>query len=170
MVSPRWSTTYIGLRILAVLFWFVISLVVTAIIPETISRGIARLQLTLGRVAIIGVVGAVIIGAGIPFSLHYLPTPLNVLVGLLAFTLILVAALFGRVVVYAATGRWLQRKLFSSGANSETVALLLGTAFWIALASLPYIWPLVFSVLIVTSLGLALTARYRISWKPAKAS
>ena len=109
-----------------------------------------------------------IIGAGIPFSLHYLPTPLNVLVGLLAFTLILVAALFGRVVVYAATGRWLQRKLFPSGANSETVALLLGTAFWIALASLPYIWPLVFSVLIVTSLGLALTARYRISWKPAK--
>jgi hypothetical protein len=170
MVSPRWSTTYIGLRILAVLFWFVISLVVTAIIPETISRGIARLQLTMGRVAIIGVVGAVFIGAGIPFSLHYLPTPLNVLVGLLAFTLILVAALFGRVVVYAATGRWLQRKLFPSGANSETVALLLGTAFWIALASLPYIWPLVFSVLIVTSLGLALTARYRISWKPAKAS
>ena len=28
-----------------------------------------------------------IIGAGIPFSLHYLPTPLNVLVGLLALPL-----------------------------------------------------------------------------------
>ena len=82
-----------------------------------------------------------IIGAGIPFSLHYLPTPLNVLVGLLAFTLILVAALFGRVVVYAASGRWLQRKLFPSGAYSETVALLLGTAFWIALASLPATQP-----------------------------
>ena len=170
MVSPRWSKTYVGLRILAVLFWFVVSLVVTAVIPGTISRGIARLQLTMGRVAIIGVIGAAIIGAGIPFSLHYLPAPLNVLVGLLAFTLIVVAALFGRVVVYAATGRWLQRKLFPGGANSETVALLLGTAFWIALASLPYIWPLVFSVLIVTSLGLALTARYGISWKQAKAS
>ncbi len=150
MVSPRWSTTYVGLRILAVLFWFVVSLVVTAIIPETISRGIARLQLTMGRVAIIGVIGAVIIGAGIPFSLHFLPTPLNVLVGLLAFSLIVVAALFG--------------------ANSETGALLLGTACWITRASLPYLWPLVFSVLIVTSLGLALTARYGISWKQAKAS
>lgn len=170
MVSPRWSTTYVGMRILAVLFWFVVSLIVTAIIPGTISRGIARLQLTIGRVAIIGVIGAVIIGAGIPFSLHYLPAPINVLVGLLALTLILIAALFGRVVVYAATGRWLQRKLFPASANSETVALLLGTVFWITLASLPYVWPFVISVLIVTSLGLALTARYGIGWKQAKAS
>ncbi len=169
IVSPRWSTTYVGMRILAVLFWFVVSLVVTAIIPGTISRGIARLQLTIGRVAIIGVIGAVIIGVGIPFSLHYLPAPLNVLLGLLALMLIVVAALFGRVVVYAATGRWLQRKFLPASANSETVALLLGTVFWIALASLPYVWPLVVSVLIVTSLGLALTARYGIGWKQAKA-
>lgn len=165
MISPRLTKTYVGLRILAVLFWFVVSLLVTAVMPGTVSRGIARLQLTIGRVAVIGVIGAVIIGAGIPFSLHYLPAPLNVLVGMLAITLIMVAALFGRVVVYAATGRWLQRKLFPAGRNSETGALLLGTAVWITLASLPYVWPLAFSVLIVTSLGLALTARYGIGWK-----
>jgi hypothetical protein len=168
IVSPNWSTTYVGLRILAVLLWFVVSLIMTAIMPNTISRGIARLQLTIGRVAIIGVIGAAIIGAGIPFSLHYLPAPLNVLVGLVAFLLIMVAALFGRVVVYAATGRWLQRKLFPSRQHSETVALLLGTAFWITLASLPYVWPLVVSVLIVTSLGLALTARYGVGWKQSQ--
>jgi len=168
IVSPNWSTTYVGLRILAVLLWFVVSLIMTAIMPDTISRGIARLQLTIGRVAIIGVIGAAIIGAGIPFSLHYLPAPLNVLVGLVAFLLIMVAALFGRVVVYAATGRWLQRKLFPSRQPSETVALLLGTAFWITLASLPYVWPLVVSVLIVTSLGLALTARYGVGWKQSQ--
>ena len=168
IVSPNWSTTYVGLRILAVLVWFVVSLIMTAIMPNTISRGIARLQLTIGRVAIIGVIGAAIIGAGIPFSLHYLPAPLNVLVGLVAFLLIMVAALFGRVVVYAATGRWLQRKLFPNRQHSETVALLLGTAFWITLASLPYVWPLVVSVLIVTSLGLALTARYGVGWKQSQ--
>jgi hypothetical protein len=72
-------------------------------------------------------------------------------------------------VVYAATGRWLQRKLLPAGANSETMALLLGTTFWIVLASLPYIWPLVISILVVTSLGLALTARYGLGWKQAKA-
>lgn len=170
IASPRWSKTYVGMRILAVLFWFVVSLLVTAVIPQTISRGVARLQLTMGRVAIIGVIGAAIIGAGIPFSLHYLPTPLNALIGLILLMLIIVAALFGRVVVYAATGRWLQRKFFPAGANSETMALLMGTAFWVALGSLPYIWPFVVSVLIVTSLGLALTARYRLGWKPAKAT
>ena len=170
VVSPNWSTTYVGLRILAVLFWFVVSLVMTAVMPNTISRGIARLQLTIGRVAIIGVIGAAIIGAGIPFSLHYLPAPLNVLVGLVAFLLIMVAALFGRVVVYAATGRWLQRKFLPARNNSETVALLLGTAFWITLASLPYVWPLVVSVLVVTSLGLALTARYGVGWKQSQSA
>lgn len=170
MVSPRWSSTYVGLRILAVLFWFVVSLVVTAVIPQTISRGVARLQLTMGRVAVIGLIGAAIIGPGVAFSLHYLPTPLNVLVGLIVLMLIIVAALFGRIVVYAATGRWLQRKFLPAGANSETMALLLGTTFWIVLASLPYIWPLVISILVVTSLGLALTARYGLGWKQAKAS
>src|SRR2546430_9895649 len=42
---------------------------------------------------------------------------------------------------------------------------LLGVAFWVALASLPYIWPIIIAGLLVVSLGLALTARYRISWK-----
>lgn len=169
MVSPHWSATYIGLRILAVLFWFVVSLVLTAAMPGTISRGVARLQLTAGRVAIIGFIGAAIIGAGIPFSLHYLPAPLSVLVGLLAFALIVIAGLFGRVVIYAATGRWLQRKCLPLGKHSESAALFMGTAFWILLTSLPYIWPLMVSVLIVTSLGLALTARYGVGWKHSPA-
>jgi hypothetical protein len=59
----------------------------------------------------------------------------------------------------------LQRKLLKNGNNSEAVALLLGTIFWITLSSLPYIWPVVVAVVLVTSLGLALTARYRVGWK-----
>ncbi|CAN5811158.1 hypothetical protein BH18ACI4_BH18ACI4_25420 [soil metagenome] len=160
MVIPHWSARYVGLRILAVLFWFVVSIALTAAMPGTISQGIARLQLTTIRVAIIGFVAAAIIGAGVPFSLHYFPTPLSALIGLLALVLIVVAGLFGRVVIYAATGRWLQRKFLPIGRNSESVALMLGTSFWIALSSLPYIWPLVVAVMIVTSLGLSLTVRY----------
>lgn len=165
LLAPRWSAAYIGLRLLAVLFWFIVSLALTATMPGTISRGIARLQLTLGRVAIIGFVGAVIIGAGVPVSLHYLPYTISVLVGLMALLLILIAGLFGRVIIYAATGRWLQRNYLKLGKNSEAVALLLGTTFWILLSSLPYIWPVVVAVVMVTSLGLALTARYRVGWK-----
>ncbi len=164
MVKPHWSASYVGFRILAVLFWFVVSLVITALIPVTISQGIARLQLTNVRLALIGFVGAAILGAGVTFSLHFLPTPLSAIIGLAAFLFILAATLFGRVVIYAATGRWLQRKLPLLG-NSESVALLLGTAVWIVLSSLPYVWPFVVAFVVVTSVGLALTARYRPGWR-----
>lgn len=165
LLAPRWSAAYIGLRLLAVLFWFIVSLALTAAMPGTISRGVARLQLTPGRVAIIGLVGAIVIGAGVPVSLHYLPHTLSILVGLMTLLLILIAGLFGRVIIYAATGRWLQRKYLKVGENSEAVALLMGTTFWIILSSLPYVWPLIVAVIMVTSLGLALTARYRVGWK-----
>jgi len=164
LLRPNWSAGYIGLRLVAILFWFIVSLALTAATPGTISRGITRLQLTLGRVAIIGFIAALVIGAVVPFSLRFLPFSIGVLVGLLALLLILIAGLFGRVIIFAATGRWLQRKLSGAGRNSESVALLLGTTFWIALSSLPYIWPIVVAVVLVTSLGLALTARYRVSW------
>jgi hypothetical protein len=165
LLAPHWSAGYVGFRLLAVLFWFIVSLALTAAMPGTISRGIARLQLSSLRVGVIGFLGALIIGVGVPFSLHFLPSPLSVLVGLLALLLILVAGLFGRVIIYAATGRWLQRKFLRVGKNSESVALLVGTAFWTMLSSLPYIWPFVVAVVLVTSLGLALTARYRVGWR-----
>lgn len=165
LLAPRWSAGYVGSRILAILFWFIVSLALTAALPGSISRGVARLQLTSLRVALIGFVGAVAVGPGALFALRYLPTPISALVGVLALLLILLAWLFGRVVIYAATGRWLQRKLWKNGNNSEAVALLLGTTFWIFLSSLPYVWPLVVAVVFVMSLGLALTARYRVGWK-----
>jgi hypothetical protein len=165
LLSPRWSAAYIGFRILAILFWFIVSLALTAAMPGTISRGIARLQLTSLRVAIIGFLGAVAIGPGALLALRYLPTPISVVVGLMAFLLILIAWLFGRVIIYAATGRWLQRKFLKLGKNSEAVALLLGTIFWLTLSSLPYVWPVVVAIVLVMSLGLALTARYRVGWK-----
>lgn len=164
LLAPHWSAGYIGFRLLAILFWFIVSLAITAAMPGAISRGIERLQLSSLRVAVIGFAGALVIGIGVPFALHYLPTPISVLVGLMALLLILVAGLFGRVIIYAATGRWLQRKLFGIGKNSEAMALLLGTTFWMTLSSLPYIWPFVVAVVLVTSLGLALTARYRVGW------
>jgi hypothetical protein len=170
LLTPRWSAAYFGFRLLAILFWFIVSLALTAAMPGTISRGIARLQLSSLRVAVIGFLGALVISVGVPFSLHYLPSPVSVVVGLMALLLILIAGLFGRVIIYAATGRWLQRKFFRVGKNSEAVALLLGTTFWITLSSLPYVWPFVVAMVLVTSLGLALTARYRVGWRKREES
>lgn len=165
LLTPHWSAGYIGFRILAILFWFIVSLALTAAMPGTIGRGIARLQLASLRVAIIGFLGALAIGPAALLALHYLPTPISAVVGLMTLLLILIAGLFGRVIIYAATGRWLQRKFLKLGENSEAVALLLGTIFWITLSSLPYVWPIVVTVVLVISLGLALTARYRVGWK-----
>ena len=166
LFSPKWSPTYFGTRFLVVLFWFIVSLALTAVMPGTISRGVARLQLTSLRVALIGLIGVVVVFFGVMLSLWVMPEPVRVLIGLLALLLLLVASVFGRVILYASTGRWLQRKYVSFGKNSEAVALLLGTGFWVLLTSLPYVWPFMAAFILIISFGLALTARYRVGWKP----
>lgn len=159
--SPRWSPTYLGTRLLVILFWFIVSLAFTAAMPGTISRGVARLQLTSLRVAAIGLIGCIVLFVSVLLCLWIMPEPIRVLVGLLALMLWVVASLFGRVILYAATGRWLQRKYVPLGKNSEAVALLLGTGFWVLLTSLPYVWPFMGAFILIISFGLALTASYR---------
>jgi hypothetical protein len=170
LLRPSWSPGYLGIRLLAVLFWFIVALALTAAMPRTISRGAARLQLTSLRVALIGVTGAVVIFGLVMACLWVLPQTISVLVGAMALILMLVAWLFGRVVLAVATGKWLQRKYIPIGRHSEAVALLLGTTFWVILTSLPYVWPVVVTMMIVISLGLALTARYRAGWRRTETS
>ncbi len=169
LLTPRWTLASIGVRVLAVLFWFVISLALTAATPGAISRAATRLRLTSLRVALIGFLSAVVIGFGAPAASLVLPPVVSALVGALALLLLLVAYLFGRVAIHAATGRWLQRVLLAERNRSESVALLLGTVFWVVVLSLPYLWVLGVAGLLVTSLGLALTVRYPLGWRlPAK--
>jgi len=170
LLRPSWSPGYLGIRLLAILFWFIVSLALTAAMPRTVSRGAARLQLTSLRVALIGVTGGVVIFGLVMGCLWVLPQTISVLVGAMALILMLVAWLFGRVVLAVATGKWLQRKYIPIARHSESVALLLGTTFWVILTSLPYVWPVVVTMMIVISLGLALTARYRVGWRPPETS
>jgi hypothetical protein len=167
LLHPNFSAAFFGIRLLAILFWFVIAVALTAAMPNTVSRAVARLQLTSLRVAIIGVVGSIVVTVGVFLCLLVLPSLVGAIVSVLAALFVIVATLFGRVVISAATGRWLQRRLLPN-VKSESVILLLGVAFWVALASLPYIWPIVDAGLLVVSLGLALTARYRLNWKKAE--
>lgn len=164
ILRPSWSPGYLGSRLLSILFWFIVSLALSAALPGTISRGITRIQLTSLRVALIGIIGAIVVVAGIEACLWVLPQPVSVLVLILGLLLMLLALLFGRVVLAAATGKWLQRKYVPIGKHSESVALLLGTTFWVVLTSLPYIWPVVVAMILIVSVGLTLTARYRVGW------
>lgn len=168
LISPAWTTTYLGLRLLSILVWFVIALGITTVLPGTVSRGVARLQLTSLRVACIGFLGAIVVGLGVEASLFLLPTPFSTLIGLMTILLIVISGVFGRVVIYAATGRWFQRRFRRLG-QSESIALLVGTLVWSILSSLPFIWPFVIAVTLVLSLGLALTSGRGRLWKKAPA-
>lgn len=163
MLHPQLSAVFLGTRLLAILVWFVVSLALTAVMPNTISRAVTRLQLTSLRVALIGLIGAVALTLGVLGSLWLLPSIVSAAIALLALLLAVVATVFGRVVIVAATGRWLQRGLLPQ-LKSESVMLLLGVTFWIVMSSIPYIWPFIQAGLLVASLGLALTARYRVGW------
>jgi hypothetical protein len=164
LLRPQLSGVFFGTRLLAILLWFIIALALTAVMPNTVSRAVARLQLTSLRVALIGLLGTVVVTLGVLGSLLVLPPVIGAVISVMALLLVVVSTLFGRVVIFVATGRWLQRR-FLPRLKSESGTLLLGVACWGILASLPYIWPLVIAGLLVVSLGLALTARYRIGWK-----
>src|SRR5258706_98238 len=115
---------------------------------SAVSRGVTRLHLTSLRVAVIGLLAPLVLFVCVEACLFFLPTPFSVLVGIMVLLFVIIAGVFGRVVIYAATGRWLQRRYPSLGKNSESVALLLGTVIWVTLTSLPYVWPFVVAVTI----------------------
>jgi hypothetical protein len=167
VLHPQLSAVFFGTRLLAILIWFVVALAVTAVMPNTISRAVTRLQLTSIRVALIGLVGTVAITLGVLGSLWLLPSMVSAAIAILALLLATAATVFGRVIIIVTTGRWLQRK-FLPQLKSESVMLLLGVTFWIVLSSIPYVWPFVQAGLLVASLGLALTARYRVGWKTSE--
>jgi hypothetical protein len=170
IVTPHFSLGYLGQRFLAILFWFIISLALTSVTPNSVSRAVARLQLNKARIAMIGCLGALVSTFGTLYCLRYLPTAISVLLGILVLTLIFLSYLFGRVCIHAATGRWLQKKFLPEQKRSESIALLLGATFWTIALSLPYIWPLTVAFLMAASLGVTLTARYRLQWKQEQAA
>ncbi|MEO7509847.1 MAG: hypothetical protein ABIZ95_21550, partial [Pyrinomonadaceae bacterium] len=157
LLAPSLSAGYFGLRGLAVLFWFVLSWAFAAITPGAISRAIVRIRSTHLRVAIIGLLGAVVAFLGVGGGLRVLPTTIGAMVLLVAVLLTVMAYLFGRVVIHAATGQWLQRMLLPDSWRSDTSALLLGAAFWTLILSLPYVWPVAIIGLMIVGFGVCLT-------------
>ena len=169
LLHPQLSAVFFGTRLLAILIWFVIAMALTAAVPNSISRAVTRLQLTSVKVGLIGLIGSLAITLGVLGSLWLLPAVFGAAISLMALLLALVATVFGRVVIFAATGRWLQRR-FWPRLQSDAVMLLFGVGFWIILSSIPYIWPFVQAGLLVASLGIALTARYRVTWRRTETS
>ena len=167
LFSPSLSPSFFALRALSILFWFVVSFVLTTLAPGALSRAIARLQLSSLKISAIGTLTLVLTLIGVPLGLKFLPNYLGVSIFLMALTLLMLAFVFGRVALNIRVGKLLQKHLLPEGNRSETLSILLGVLFWTVLLSIPYLWTFAVVVLFVIGLGLVLTAKTPASWRQA---
>ena len=163
--SPQLSWTFLAQRLLSVLFWFVVSLALTTIAPGAISRSVARFQLSTLKIVGIGFLGFLTTTIGVIAGLKFLPNFLSAIIGLMAFVLLFLAYVFGRVALQVSAGKWLQKRFLPESRHSESVALLIGAFVWTALLSMPYLWTLALLLLFAASIGIVLTARSTNNWQ-----
>ncbi len=165
--SPSFTLGFLAQRILLLLFWFVISLALTTIAPGAVSRAVARFQLSALKVFAFGSVGFIITIVAVMMSLSYLPNYVYTIVVLMAFVLLLLSFVFGRVALQVSVGKQIQKRLLPENKQSETLALLIGAVVWTTLLSIPYLWTFALIVLTAASFGLVLTARSTNGWQKA---
>lgn len=159
ILSPNWSWSFLAQRLLSVLFWFLLSLGLTTIAPGAVSRAVSRFRISTLKIFGLGILGVFTTTFGVMIAVAYLPGYLNAIVGLMALLFLVLTYVFGRVVMQAVTGKWIQKLAFSDGKQSESIALFLGAFVWTFLLSMPYIWTFTLVVLLMSSFGLVLTAR-----------
>ena len=166
LLSPNFSVAFLAQRVLSVLFWFVVSLGLATLAPGAVSRAVARFQLSTLKVVALGVAAFLVSTIGVIASLSVLPNYLSAIFGLMAFVLLMLAYVFGRVALHVSVGKVMQ-KYFLPGAagNSEALAILLGVVAWTVVLSIPYVWTIALFVLFSAGVGLVLTARAQRTWQ-----
>lgn len=164
ILSPNLSWSFFAQRLLSVLFWFLISLGITTIAPGAVSRAVSRYKLSSLKIFGLGIIGFFLTTFGVTAAVGYLPGYINAIVGLMALLILILTYVFGRVVMQAVTGKWLQKIILTEKKHSETFALFLGAFIWTLLLSLPYVWAFLLVILLMASFGLVLTARNTNGW------
>lgn len=156
--SPAFSVGFVIQRLFSLLFWFGISFLLTLITPGAISRAVERYQLSTLKIFGIGASAFIVVTIGVMVSFGLLPGFASGIISLIAFVLLMLSYVFGRVAMQASIGKLILKK-FSNGKTSETMSLFIGALVWTLLLSIPYIWTLALFALFTASLGLVLTAR-----------
>lgn len=166
--APQLTVSFVSLRLLAVVFWFVISLALVTIAPGAVSRSATRLQISSLKVVGVGFLGFLAVTILVALSAGFLPNYVGVLVGIMSIVLIFLSYVYGRVTLQTIVGKWVLRQFSSNRAPSEAVALLIGSFFCTLLISLPYIWTFAIFVMLIISIGLVLTGIFGKGWKNAE--
>jgi hypothetical protein len=164
LLSPSLSPAFFAQRLFSVLFWFVVSLGLATIAPGAVSRAIARFQLSTVKVVAIGAAAFMATTIVVIGSAYFLPNYLSLVFGLMAFVLLMLSYVFGRVALHVSVGKLLQKYIFGEGNKSEALSILIGVLAWTLLLSIPYLWTLGLFVLFSAGIGLVLTARPQASW------
>ncbi len=165
--APSFSWSFLAQRILSILFWFIISLVFTTIAPGAVSRAIVRFRLSTLKIIAIGLAAFFVTVIGVVVGLSFLPNYLSAIFGLMAFVLLMLGYVFGRVALQVSVGKQLQKRFLPENKQSETLAILIGVIVWTTFLSVPYLWTIALLALMSASLGLVLTARSTNGWKRA---
>jgi len=163
--SPKLSVAFLVQRILAVLFWFLVTMATATIAPGALSRGVAGLRLSGLKITGLGASGFLLTFAATVIGIGFLPEYLSAIVGLMGFILLLLAYGFGRVVINVLVGKYIADRSFSGHKTSESITILTGVILNVALLSLPYIWPLALFLFFAIGTGLVVTSRSSSSWK-----
>lgn len=165
ILSPTFSLDFFAQRVLSVLFWFIVSLAFATIAPGAVSRAIVRIRLSTLKVIAIGFIIFLVATVGLIASFTILPNYLSAIFGMMAFVLLMLAYVFGRVVLHVSFGKLVQKHLLSESNQSETLAIFLGVVIWTLLLSIPYVWTFALLALFAAGIGLVLTARSPSDWR-----
>lgn len=165
LFSPNLSVSFFALRALSLLFWFIVSFLLTTLAPGAVSRSVARLKLSSLKIAAIGMFALLLTLVGSMLGFQFLPNYLGVSIFFMVFVLLMLAFVFGRVVMNVSIGKLIQKKILPEGNRSETLAVFLGVFFWTLILSIPYLWTFAAIALFVSGLGLVLTAKTPATWR-----
>lgn len=163
--SPQLTWSYFAQRVFSVLFWFLITLLLTTIAPGAISRAVTNFKLSSLKIVGFGLLGFIAITIFVIISFSYLPANFSGIIGILSTLFLLLAYFYGRITLNVWFGKLLQKYLIPEKHNSETLGIFLGTLGWVLILSVPYFGNIAVVLLFAASLGLIFTTRSNNLWK-----
>lgn len=153
------SFAFILQRLISVLFWFLISLVLTSIASSTISQFITRLRIYPTRVFMAGALAFFLSLFLIMAAISIFPAYVSAIIVLVILLVLVVSYMFGRVTLQLVIGKWLQKKILPEQYRSETSASLIGILIVTSLLSIPYLWAFMVMVIWCFSMGIFILSK-----------
>ncbi|MFV0387128.1 MAG: hypothetical protein ACK5NT_00090 [Pyrinomonadaceae bacterium] len=165
LLTPKFTPAFLSQRVFSLLFWFVISFVITLIAPASIGGAVTRLRLMPFRILAFGVLGFLIAFALAVVGIEYFSGGISAALGLMLFVSVALAYIFGRVAIQVGIGKWIVSKFIGESKFSDAITLFIGTITVVATLSLPYLWLPFLILIFVMSLGVLLTLKSGVSWR-----